>query len=56
MWVASSVWTKKASCDPFGDQVALETRAPLGIWICTFRPSAAEMTSIPTLVRMVRFR
>ena len=41
---------------PSGDQVAFDTRAPAGIWIGRFVPSAAEMIWMPMLLRMVSAR
>jgi hypothetical protein len=41
--VASSVWTRNAMLALSGDQVAFETRAPGGVWIGFFEPSAAEI-------------
>ena len=52
MWVASSVCTKKAICEPSGDHWAPETRAPRGTSMSFTDPSAAEMTRRPAMLRI----
>ena len=56
MCVASSVWTRYATLALSGDQTAFETRAPAGIWMAFFEPSAAEINWIPMLLRTVSAR
>ena len=36
-----------------GDHVAFEARAPAGTWMTFFEPSAAKISWMPTLLRMV---
>ncbi len=43
MCVASSVWARYATLVLSGDHTAFDTRAPAGIWMAFFEPSAAEM-------------
>ena len=56
MWVASSVCARYATLVLSGDQAAFDTRAPAGIWMAFFAPSAAEMSWMPTLLRIVSAR
>ena len=47
---------RRRSLLPSGDHVAFETRAPAGTWIGFFEPSVAEISWMPTLLRIVSAR